>query len=311
MKFRTELKPLKQLGSISHHSSILSIGSCFANSIGDKLNLNGFNVNVNPFGILFNPVSILNLLKGCDLEPEHLLDQASGTVSYDFHSKVTSPSKNEFITQFNEARIGVENELKHNDLLILTFGTAWAYQYKSTGKIIANCQKQRADLFEKTSLDLETLKVDYTHTLNQLFEENKKLKIILTVSPVRHIKDGLIENNRSKSILILLCSHLAVHFPNRVIYYPSYEIITDDLRDYRFYRSDLIHPNEMAIDYVYDHFKQSFFDQVTVDNSKLFEQYNRLKGHRFLNASEDEILAHNDKLNALEAKLEEIKKAKT
>ncbi len=306
MKFRTEMPLLPFKGLIDHQSKIIAIGSCFSENIGTKLADQQFNILVNPFGILFNPVSILNILKGDVFESEHVIEANSGAVSLDFHSKFRSESVSEFEDLVNNTSNRLQDKLSHSNILALTFGTAWAYKVKSTGRIIANCQKQNANRFEKQFLDVDNLKSQYLKLFSDLFKRQPKLKVILTVSPVRHIKDGIVENMRSKAALILLSQYLSQEFPENVIYYPAYEILMDDLRDYRFYNSDLIHPNGMAVDYIYEHFKASFFSEKTFNVISIIDKYNNLKNHRFLFADEVQKDQHKTKIRQLEVEIAQL-----
>ena len=307
MKFRTSISPLKHQGLVSHQTKLISLGSCFAVNIGEQLKTSGFSVTINPFGILFNPLSLLKVLKGKSLVDDHLLTRDNSVMSYDFHSKFKASTNQDFKIKYQDTMMGVQKALKNNDILMLTFGTAWTYQLKSTGQVIAICQKQDSQLFTKEILDLEALKVAYSATFKAIFANNKDLSIVLTVSPVRHLKDGVIENNQSKAMLLLLCQHLAGTFPGQVIYYPSYELVMDDLRDYRFYKSDLIHPNEMAVDYIYEHFMASFCTAETISNTKYFNQYAKLKQHQLMSDSSSAHQTYYDKINALEQKIKTIR----
>ena len=304
MKFRTEIEPLPHHGAIDYQSDMVSIGSCFAENIGDRLLNHQFKIKVNPFGILFNPISILNILNNAQLNENHLVKVSSGMVSYDFHSKFRAGSESEFKQQHAEAQSTFSKSIQSANILMITFGTAWVYRLKSTNKIVANCQKQAASLFEKELLDLEYLKNEYHICFDHLIKENTQLKIILTVSPVRHIKDGIVGNSRSKAVLMLLSQYLAETFADHVIYYPSYEILMDDLRDYRFYDKDLIHPNEVAVDYIYDHFQSSFLTDQTKSQIKSVDQYNRLLKHEFLYATEAEKQAHQTKIDELKLRID-------
>ncbi|MFD1553318.1 GSCFA domain protein [Putridiphycobacter roseus] len=300
MKFRTEIKPIVRDLKVSHQSKIMAIGSCFVENIGGILKTQGFDIDMNPFGILFNPISILNILnEEIDLTEKHLIDKGTHVVSLDFHSKYHHPSKEKFRQAYATDRVKLQNNLKNLDLLILTFGTAWVYEYVESKKTIANCQKLNDRLFNKKLLDLNDLNSNYTQVLLKLLQGNPNLKILLTVSPVRHIKDGIIENSTSKALLLMLCQHLKTSFPKQVIYYPSYELVMDDLRDYRFYEADLIHPNGQAIQYIYENFSDSFFSDKTKQLVLLKKKLNAMKAHVFLNASPAEIALHHAKMDKL------------
>ena len=309
MKFRTEIKLDKLNTNVSHSDSILAIGSCFVENIGVKLSHLKFNIDVNPFGIIFNPYSIAKILNNglnrpIDLDREcDVLEQNGVFKSYDYHSKFNANSYNEFIKNVDDNNLKINEQLKNNSHLFLTFGTAWIYRLIDSNKVVANCQKVPQLNFTKELLDLNDLINVYSQLVKQIVDVNPKIKIVLTVSPVRHIKDGFVENNQSKSTLLLLCKALADDFKQNIIYFPSYEIQMDDLRDYRFYNADLIHPNQSAVDYIFEQFSNSFFTMKTNELNKKIEKLNRLENHRFLSATESEINAHKVKIESLKAEI--------
>jgi hypothetical protein len=310
MKFRTELTPPNFGFNITHQSKILAIGSCFTEHIGARLKQLKHNIQINPFGILFNPQSIAQLLQHSlhQISPDqtHFIASNQLVYSLDFHSKFNAESLSSFQSLISAKQQQINTYLASGNVLMLTFGTAWVYTYNKSGKIIANCLKLPANQFTKHLLNLNTITESYKELFNEIFVTNPQLKIILTVSPVRHIKDGLVENNRSKSLLLLLCQNLEALFPKNVFYYPSYEIVMDDLRDYRFYNEDLIHPNHQAISYIFEKFSQSFFTESVSLIHKKVEQLNKLKQHRFLNASADQIQKHHQKIEDLERDIEQL-----
>ncbi len=307
MKFRTKIKSLDVHENINHQSNIIMLGSCFTDNIGERLNQHHFKVKINPFGIVFNPLSLLKQLKGEEGNDQHLIQFKHSVNSLDFHSKYFAEDKAGFKLKLAKDQKQFKENLSEANYLILTFGTAWAYRFKSTNKIIANCQKQKGDAFTKELIDLQQLVNEYIYYFEKLFSDQPNLKVVLTVSPVRHLKDGLIDNNRSKAILILLCSKLSQTFPNHVKYYPSYEIVIDDLRDYRFFEKDLLHPNAIAVDYIYEHFQESFFDEKTIELIQLIEKYNLLKNHISINSSAEEVKLQEQKLNDLNHQINHLK----
>lgn len=307
MKFRTEIQIPKSDFKISHSSSIIAMGSCFVENVGQKLGDLRFDIDINPFGIIFNPYSIAKILKNVINDElsynTNFIERNQQFYGYDFHSKFNATNANEFLDKIKSTNKKTNQSLLMADALMLTFGTAWIYKHKISTQIVANCHKVPQSEFEKSMLDLEELKSIYQHLLTDLFEKNSDLKIILTVSPVRHLKDGFVENNQSKSVLLLLCQYLTNLFPEQVIYFPSYEIVMDDLRDYRFYNSDLIHPNQQAIDYIFEKFSATFFDDNTLNIIPKIIKLNQLKAHRFLNATDTDRLKHQSKIDKLESEL--------
>lgn len=257
--FRTEIHIPQSVHKIGLKSKMLSIGSCFANAIGNRLKENKFQVSVNPFGVIFNPISIFKLLQPFTLNEKDYVNVQDIFFHYDFHSDFSGLDKealkNLMQTQINET----QKSLKDLDILMITLGTAFVYELKENRQIVANCHKQPAGLFEKRLLGVDEIIDAFQKLYQHLQIQNPKLKIILTLSPVRHTKDTLPLNAVSKSILRLAIHEITTQFPE-ISYFPAYEILMDDLRDYRFYKSDLIHPNEMAEDYIWEKFSNAFLD---------------------------------------------------
>ncbi|MDP5120068.1 MAG: GSCFA domain-containing protein, partial [Spirosomaceae bacterium] len=250
MKFRTEIEPVNPGFEINLHDGIMTVGSCFSEIIGNKLSENKLNCLSNPFGTVFNPLSIFKLLhQSLSKQP---LDQDLFTENnddywnhFDFHSKFSADSRQNLEHELSSIYDSVFQVLSSAKVLIITLGTANVYELKSNNQVVANCHKQPQKLFNRRLLTLKEIQDDFQQFYDLLQVANNKIKIILTVSPVRHTRDGLNNNSVSKSILRTAC-HLIQQDNADVGYFPSYEIMMDDLRDYRFYKSDLIHPNEMA-----------------------------------------------------------------
>lgn len=292
---------------IDFKSKITMIGSCFTESIGNHLIESQFNVMINPFNIVFNPFSISQQLFDKSTNEKHFIPQNGRVFSLDYHSKFNGESASDLVRKISNTKILVQKRLDDTDVLIITFGTAWTYHYKATGLTIGNCQKLPADQFRKELLSSSDLELIYSNLFTSILSKNPTLKIILTVSPVRHIKDGLVENNRSKAILLSLCQHLEAKYARNVIYYPSYEIVMDDLRDYRFYKKDLLHPNQMAIDYIYNHFKDTFFCEQTMNTEGLILKYNKLNNHKDLHTSSQDLKKRHEKLDSLAKEIAALK----
>lgn len=282
MKFRTEVFIKQSLDFISHKTEMISLGSCFADEIGTRLKELSFPVSVNPAGIIFNPVSIADLLNNSLtglVDESMIIMRDANCYHYGFHSKVNGKSKQELIQSIQSIQQQIKTKLTSGDILQITYGTAWVYRHLQTNKIVANCHKIPQKEFSKELLDLEELKEVYAKLFTRLFEINPKLKVQLTVSPVRHIKDGIHENNLSKSILLLLSDYLVTKF-SQASYFPAYELIVDDLRDYRFYKEDLIHPSKQAVDYVFEKFSETYFSDETQRTVSATQQKMKLEGHR-------------------------------
>lgn len=282
MKFRTEVDIKPKPDSVSYKTEILSMGSCFADEIGQRLHDLGFSINVNPAGIIFNPVSIADFFKytpGEKLNDELIVEREGMFYHHGFHSKVSAPTEARLKRQIEEILNLVNSKLLNGNLLLITYGTAWVYRHVKSNQLVANCHKVPQKEFSKELLSLEDLKEMYADLFEKLTKVNSSLKIMLTVSPVRHIKDGVHENNLSKSVLFLLTDFLVKKF-DQVNYFPAYELIVDDLRDYRFYKEDLIHPTKQAVDYVFEKFGDTYFSEKTKQGVEIQKSIWQLKNHR-------------------------------
>jgi hypothetical protein len=289
MNFRTIVEPKKSEIKISHRSQVLIMGSCFTENIGQKLQELKFNINVNPFGVLFNPLSVAKslerLLSGKLFRENELFYNNDCWHSFLHHSKYSSPVKDLCLKQINEQFTFSSNFIRKLDVLILTFGTAWTYYNINNGEPVSNCHKLPSSNFEKKLLTVFDIVEVYKQIFSKLLEQNPGLKIILTISPVRHLGDGAHENQISKSIL-----HLAVHeLCNLGVaeYFPAYEIVMDDLRDYRFYNADMAHPSKEAIDYIFEKFANSYFALETLNLTLEIEKIITASSHRPINANSD------------------------
>lgn len=287
------ISPLK----ITHNSPIISLGSCFAENIGNKLLNAGFDIDVNPFGVLFNPISIQNSL-------EILLDQKQFTEDDIFehngmwqsfsHSSLYSDSVAiNCLDKINQRLEKAAQQLKNCDLLLLTLGTAWVFEYNASGKIVSNCHKLPASEFTRRRLTVEEIVEAYTLLINKLLLIKPDLQLIFSVSPVRHWKDGAHDNNLSKSTLHLAIDNLQKKF-SQVHYFPAYEIQMDELRDYRFYASDMVHPSEVAVNYIWERFSDTFFNADTNTIKSEVEQLQRDEAHRPLHPNSQEFQKFSD-----------------
>jgi lysophospholipase L1-like esterase len=275
---------------IEHNTDILLLGSCFAENIGEKLSKHKFNADINPFGILYNPLSIeksLNRLINQSLIKENeLFFHENCWHSFDYHSSFSNFSKEDALKKMNERLLKSANKLKEIDLLLITFGTAWIYEEKETGTVVSNCHKLPANSFIRRRISVEEIVETYTLLLHKLQTINKNLQVLFTVSPIRHWKDGAHENTLSKATLHLVIEQLQKQF-DFVNYFPAYELIMDDLRDYRFYANDMLHPNQTAIDYIWERFGETYFTMQTKQFVAETEQLNRAMMHRPFNADAD------------------------
>lgn len=264
MNFRTVMPINKSHLDISYLDKILFLGSCFSENINEKLVERKFDSRSNPFGITYNPISIFNIidfvLEEKNYTKEDLFLQNEIWNCYDFHSDMSGLEVENVLRNINEKIIETKTFLKETNVLFITFGTAWVYE--NNKKIVANCHKVPSSQFEKRLLTFEEIETKAKSTFAKLKQYSENIKIVFTLSPVRHLKDGFVENNLSKSILLVAINNLQKE--KNICYFPAYELVIDDLRDYRFYKEDLVHPNYLAINYIFEQFKSVFFTEKTL-----------------------------------------------
>jgi hypothetical protein len=280
--FRTTFPISESDNKISLHSQILTLGSCFADVVGNQLVNNKLQVSVNPFGTLFNPLSIFKILSPTYTQADERLyvQNSEAWVHYDFHSQFSSNTSGELQQIINQKLGDIHSHLiPQTSNLILTFGTSFIYKLLNPQVYVANCHKMPKSLFEKELLSVKDICRGFAVLYRELKEINPNLRIILTVSPVRHTKDGMAENQVSKSILRAACHYLTTDYED-VEYFPSYEIMMDDLRDYRFYKPDMIHPNEVAEQYIFEKFSETYFDENLKDFIKKWQPIQKALAHR-------------------------------
>ena len=307
--FRTILPTESSPFQINHKSGVICMGSCFAEHIFERLRGVKFSAFLNPFGIIFNPISMAKsleiLLKENRLfEEKDLFQHLGGWHSFQHHGSFSNPSEELVLEKINNALLEARAFLKKAEYLILTFGTSNVFVSEKTGQVVANCHKVPQKYFIHKKLSSDEIILTLDDIFRKLTAAFPNLKIITTVSPVRHIRDGLVENKVSKAKLLVALDNLA-SLHSHLAYFPSYEIMMDDLRDYRFYKKDLIHPNEMAVDYIWDFFSKTFFTEKTIELNAKLEKINMAKTHRPFHPESEEHLKF--KKNQL-VKIEELKK---
>lgn len=306
--FRTVVSPGASMVKMGISDRILTIGSCFANTIGSRLQLNKLKVAPNPFGVLFNPHSIHKALRYAifnESPPQHsFLQQQDIYLNYDFHSEISSLDAYKLQIQLKEIIGACHYFLSQAQWLILTFGTAWVYERNDTGEIVANCHKVPGQFFSKALLKEPDIIASFESIYADLLKINPHLRIILTVSPVRHTKDTLELNSVSKSILRTACFSLSEKY-SVVEYFPAYEMMMDDLRDYRFYKEDMIHPTEAAEDYIWEKFAMRYF---TPELNEFIQQWAKVRhalAHRPFHPAS---IAHQTFLKETLKKLEDLQR---
>ena len=265
MDFTTKIPVSKSSNPIDYSSQILSLGSCFAENMGEKFSYFKFQNVVNPFGIIFNPVSIKNLVSRVvhkqKFTEEDIFFHNDLWHCFEVHSKLSNPNKEAFLNSLNQLLESTNNQITKSTHIIITYGTSWVYRNKSSKNIVANCHKVPQSQFSKEILSVATIEKAIQDTINLIQKVNPNCCFIFTISPVRHIKDGFVENQRSKSHLITALQTSFDFQLSTFDYFPSYEIMMDELRDYRFYAEDMLHPSQTAIDYIWVRFFENYISE--------------------------------------------------
>lgn len=286
MKFRTEYKAERSDVLLNPDREVMLLGSCFAVNIVKRMVRCRWDA-VNPFGVLFNPLSIATAVN-LALSPENEAKQEIEDSIFEcdgirhswlFDSGMSSRDKAVSETRIADALALFRDRIAKSEALFVTFGTAWCYFLNQTGTVAANCHKQPQSLFTRRRISIEEIAEVWTPLIEKLREINPSLEVIFTVSPVRHLKDGFVENMRSKATLILAVEELCRRF-DFCRYFPAYEILNDDLRDYRFYAADLAHPSDQAVDYIWEIFQETYLDPAGRQRLKEGEKLTRLSEHR-------------------------------
>lgn len=264
--FRTVFPPFRSSVSIAHIDRVLCLGSCFAEQMGGRLERLKFPTLVNPFGIVFNPISIANslkrLLSGGQFTAADLMKNQGLWHSFEHHGRFSLSDETAALEGINSSFSEGKIFLKNTNRLVVTLGTAHVFILKKTGEVVANCHKVPAAEFDRKRLTVSEVVQALLPVFEKLKNEVADLEIIVTVSPVRHLRDGLMENQRSKATLLLALDEIIQRLPF-VHYFPAYEILLDDLRDYRFYAEDMAHLSQQATDYIWQYLENAFFEEKT------------------------------------------------
>lgn len=285
MDFRTTINPINQCGKISHDRPLLMMGSCFSDNIGAKLQNALFNVEINPFGTLYNPASIASsvayLIEERKFTIDDLFEYGGRYHSFNHHSKFSGTDAHEVVNRINRRISNASTMLKSATTLIVTFGTAYVYTLATDNSVVSNCHKLPSKHFNRYRMGINEIVQQWNCIINNLAQINPDLQIIFTVSPIRHLADGAHNNQLSKSTLLLAVDQLCA-VNDQAVYFPSFEIMMDDLRDYRFYATDMTHLSETAVNYIYDIFADSFFSETTKLLTKECEKLSRRLVHRIM-----------------------------
>ena len=286
MQLRTDFDLVNAHEKIDYQSKTMFLGSCFTDNVGEKFTQKKLQVDVNSFGVLYNPFSVGKalqlLIDSKEFKENDLHFHNDLWYSFYHHSKFSDTNKLQVLNNINEKIQTSSVFLLNSNYVFLTFGTAWIYKLKETDDIVSNCHKLPAKLFERELLSVSEIVEYYRELLSKLFQLIPKINVVLTVSPVRHLKDGVVENQVSKSTLLLAVNELVEEFEH-VNYFPSYEIMMDDLRDYRFYAEDMVHPNNVAIDYIWEKFCNVYFDESSFELMKEIDKIVKAKSHKPFN----------------------------
>lgn len=288
MQFSTRI-PIEQAShKIDYNSRILSLGSCFAENMGEKFGYFKFRNTINPFGILFHPLALEKVIRfaieGKTFTSNDVFEHNERYNCYDAHSDLSANDGTAAINNLNNAAATLYEAITSASHIIITLGTAWVYRLNETGVLVANCHKVPQKAFTKELLDTNTISNSLKNILSLITSVNSNVSVIFTVSPVRHIKDGFTENQWSKANLISALHNVVntEHCKN-TLYFPSYEIMMDELRDYRFYADDMIHPNRTAIEYIWQRFGENWVADDAHQTMKAVDNIQKSLLHRPFN----------------------------
>lgn len=300
MLFQTNIKIPFYKGIINHNSQIFSLGSCFADNIANKLHDDMFKVISNPFGVMFNPESIAQSLERISNNVSFTAEDFSLSngiyFSFSLHSSFSSQYLDDSISNVNKSLAEANSCISKAKILIITFGTAYVYKLNGE-RVVANCHKESQSNFVREALSVTEIVERYKSLLSKLWQKYD-FKVLFTVSPIRHLRDGIHENQVSKSILHLAINELVNWNPDKCLYFPSYEIMMDELRDYRFYAEDMVHPSDLAVGYIYEKLIESTMSDETIKVLPQIRSYVKLTQHRIKDESQRE---------SFETKLEQMR----
>jgi hypothetical protein len=310
MQFRTQIPIPKSNHPLDYNSKIVSLGSCFAENMGEKFNYFKFENSINPFGIIFNPVSIEKIIykaiNAVLFTEEDIFFYNERWHCFDVHSDLSNANSGELINNLNAIVKLTNQQITASTHIIITYGTSWVYRNIESDAIVANCHKVPQKQFKKGLLSFEENKESIANTIKLIHSVNPSCKIIFTVSPVRHIKDGFVENQWSKANLISAVHSVlnTEHYKRQTEYFPSYEIMMDELRDYRFYAEDMLHPNQVAIDYIWKRFKETTISETAFSIMEEVESIQKSLSHKPFNPDSESHLKFETKLRDKITKLE-------
>jgi hypothetical protein len=286
-KFQTIVEVPNFKWETGYSKKNMFMGSCFTENIGSRMSDLNYDVDINPFGILYNPVSVANgiriLLEKKEFENSDLIQNNGLWHSFFHHGRFSDVDDKKVLDKINHRINYSSNHLKTTDYLFITFGTAWVYNYTRTGETVSNCHKIPDKEFERVRLSADQIAKEYTGLIDQIKNINPAIKLIFTVSPIRHWKDGAIENQRSKATLLLAVDQIIKNRKDICDYFPSYEIMMDELRDYRFYAEDMLHISDVAVNHIWEKFEAAFLSDESRNISKKIKKIKTAVNHRPFN----------------------------
>ena len=282
----------------------MSLGSCFAENMAAKFEYFKFQNIVNPFGIIFNPISLEKIIKR-SVEKNYFTEKNiffhhDLWHCFEVHSEISNPNKEDLLHNLNQIIESTNEKITQSTHIIITYGTSWVYKQKVSNEIVANCHKVPQNQFEKEILSVEVIQKSIADTVDLIKKINPNCHFIFTISPVRHSKDGFVENQRSKAHLITAIHHSQFTIHN---YFPSYEILMDELRDYRFYANDMLHPSQLAIDYIWERFIENYISETEFTIMQEVCNIQKALHHKPFNPNSE---SHKKFLNNLNQKIEKV-----
>ena len=291
INYCTHIDIPKSVFNITYRDDVMFLGSCFAGNIGAKMTEYRFNVSVNPFGALYNPFSLAagfrRLLEPTPFNAEDLFHHNGLYHSFMHHGDFSDVSEAGCVSKINESLSSAAKRLRNASYLVVTFGTSYVYCLKNSGQVVANCHKLPAAHFDHELLTVDMIVEEWSDLLKKIRQANPLLKVIFTVSPIRHWKDGAHFNQISKATLLLAEHALVEQNPDYISYFPAYELMLDELRDYRFYAEDMLHPSTVAVDYIWERFYNTYMNAETKKILNEVGIINKALNHRPLNPSVD------------------------
>ncbi|MDI5897002.1 GSCFA domain-containing protein [Flavobacterium yafengii] len=308
MQFRTQIPISKSNYPIDYNATIMSLGSCFAVNMAEKLDYFKFQNSCNPFGILFHSLAIEKLIDFAVSEKQFtendIFFHNERWHCFDMHSDLSNSNKEELVASLNAIIKSINQQITESTHFIITYGTSWVYRNIESDAIVANCHKVPQKQFKKELLSVEEIKKSITNTVKLIHSVNPDCTIIFTVSPVRHIKDGFVENQWSKANIISALHESFDFRLSTINYFPSYEIMMDELRDYRFYAEDMLHPNQVAIDYIWKRFQETTISETAFATMDEVESIQKSLSHKPFNPDSESHLKFESKVREKITKLE-------